>query len=495
MLTRQNPFEIVSGSDKLTKAGYLLLVLCLLVISSWLISNFELMGGIVIIILPVLYIYLYFLFHYPILGLYTAVVLGFLLLGLARYVPMPMMGIIMDAQLIITFLALFFNRFKERINFAPAGRDITLLALIWTGYFVFEFFNPEAVSKQAWFAGRGIALYMLMIVPLTLIFINTSRKLDIFFIIWGIFSILATAKGIMQKEFGVDYAERQWLNEGNASTHILFGKLRVFSFFSDAGQFGANQGYSAVVAFIISTVQKKRILKLFFLTVAILGFYGMLISGTRGAISVPFAGLTAFFVLKKDKVILISGFVLIALLFIFFKYTFIGQGNPEIRRMRSAFDPENASLQVRLENQQKLKAYLATRPIGGGIGHAGGKARKFAPKAVLSNIPADSWYVLIWAEQGIIGLTLHLLILFYIITKASFHIMFRIRDPIVRTKMSALVAGMAGIMVASYGNMVLGQMPTSILIYMSMAIMLSSDVFDAEAAREKGGMVPVSKLE
>jgi hypothetical protein len=31
--------------------------------------------------------------------------------------------------------------------------------------------------------------------------------------------------------------------------------------------------------------------------------------------------------------------------------------------------------------------------------------------------------------------------------------------------MSALISGMAGIMVASYGNEVLGQMPTSLLFY------------------------------
>jgi len=37
--------------------------------------------------------------------------------------------------------------------------------------------------------------------------------------------------------------------------------------------------------------------------------------------------------------------------YIFFAHTTIGQGNAEIRRMRTAFDPNEASLQVRLENQ------------------------------------------------------------------------------------------------------------------------------------------------
>lgn len=58
--------------------------------------------------------------------------------------------------------------------------------------------------------------------------------------------------------------------------------------------------------------------------------------------------------------------------------------------------------------------------------------------------------------------------------------MFRIRDPQLKLKMSALTAGMAGIMVASYGNAVLGTMPTGILIYVSMAILLNSKVLDQQ---------------
>ena len=484
MLTQQNPFLTVSGSNRLTKPASIALILCTVVISAFVISRMEIIGALVLIILPFVFLFLYCLFLYPALGLFTAVVFGFLLLGLNRYIPTIQMGIVLDGLLITTYIALFFNKFKDRIDFSPALKDITLISFIWTGYFVFEFINPEAVNKEAWFAGRGLALYMFLIVPLTLLFIDTNKKLDIFFLLWGILSLMATSKGIIQNTIGVDFAERQWLNEGNSLTHVLFGKLRIFSFMSDAGQFGANQGYTAVVAIIIAFVQKKRSMKIFFIVVAAMGFYGLVISGTRGAISVPFAGLAAFFILRKNAIVLVTGFILISVFFIFFKYTYIGQGNPEIRRMRSAFDPDNPSLQVRLNNQKKLKSYLASRPFGGGIGHAGGKARKFAPRAFLSNVPPDSWYVLIWAEQGIVGLTLHLMILFYIIIKASFIVMFRIRDPIVKMKIAALVCGMFGIMVASYGNMVLGQMPTSVLIYMSMALMLNSEVFEADAARE-----------
>jgi len=482
MPDRFNPFDKVSGSSKLGTPKYVLLILCISVIAGILISTSGLMAGIGMLLLPFIIAYLYILFRYPIIGLYTAISLGFLILGLTRYIKDVQLGLAMDGILVLTYIALIFNRFWEKIDWKPARKDVTLLAAIWFAYSLIEVLNPENRSFPAYLAGmRGISLYMMLIIPLALLFINSNRKLDIFLIIWGVFSILATFKGILQNTIGVDPWEKAWLDAGGAVTHILFGKLRIFSFLSDAGQFGANQAYTAVVAIIVATVEKNRRRKIFFIIVGVLGIYGMLLSGTRGAISVPLAGFMLYFILKKNKTVMISGFFLMLIVFVFFKFTSIGQGNQQIRRMRSAFDPNDASLQVRLENQKKLKVYLASRPLGGGIGHAGVKAQKYLPNAFLSNVATDSWYVLIWAEQGIIGLSLHLFILFYILIKASYLIMFRIRDPILKIKMAALASGMFGIMVASYGNAVLGTMPTGMLIYTSMAIMLNAETFDKDA--------------
>jgi cell division protein FtsW (lipid II flippase) len=162
--------------------------------------------------------------------------------------------------------------------------------------------------------------------------------------------------------------------------------------------------------------------------------------------------------------------------------------------MRSAFDPNEPSLQVRLNNQKILKAYLASRPFGGGIGHAGDKAQRFLPNAFLSHVATDSWYVLIWAELGIVGLLFHLFVLFYVIGKASYKVMFTIRDPITKLKMSALIAGMAGIMAASYGNAVLGQMPTALLIYATMAIISNPEIFEADQQKEELELSPAQNV-
>jgi cell division protein FtsW (lipid II flippase) len=177
---------------------------------------------------------------------------------------------------------------------------------------------------------------------------------------------------------------------------------------------------------------------------------------------------------------MLIGFAVILSVFVFLKFTSIGQGNYQIKRMRTALDPKDASLQVRLENQRRLKGYLASRPFGGGIGLGGVKAQRFKPNAFLSQVATDSWYVLIWVEQGIVGLLLHLFILFYVLVKASMKIMFQKRETGLNLKMAALAAGMFGVMVASYGNAVLGQMPTSNLLYVSMAVLMSMEVFESK---------------
>lgn len=438
-----------------------------------------------LILLPFLIIYLNLLFRNPIIGLYTAIGAGFILLGVHRYVEVPQIGIFMDSFLIMTFIALFFKNFHDRIDWKPANKDITVLAAIWLAYGLLSVVNPEIKSIPVWLSSfRGISVYMFLVITLTLLLMTTRKRIYIFFYIWGIFSILASMKGIMQETMGVDRWEKAWLDAGANSTHILFGKLRVFSFLSDAGQFGATQAYAGVVFIILSLVEKNKKIKIFFIVVGVLGLYGMLLSGTRGAISVPLTGFMLFFILKRNVAVLSSGIILLTVVFVFFKFTTIGQDNQQIRRMRTAFDPNDASLQTRLANQRTLSVYLSSRPFGGGLGHAGKKAMKALPNTYLAHIATDSWFVMIWAEQGVVGLVLHLFILFYIIIRAAYLIWFRVKDPKLKMTMMALSSGMFGVMVASYGNAVLGSMPTSMLIYTSMALMLNAETLENNIAHE-----------
>ncbi|MDO9512332.1 MAG: O-antigen ligase family protein [Bacteroidales bacterium] len=475
-----NPFQHRTGYHQLLSPRAIILVLASSVILSVLMSWKGLPVAGALIVLPVFLVYFTLLINKPQLGLYFAIGFGFVILGLTRYITFPFpIGLLMDATLLLTFFALFVQKFSTRVDFKPANKDITWLSIIWLAYLLIQVANPEARSIEAWFASfRPMGLYTLLFVVLTLLFIQTPERLKTIFLIWGIFSILATIKGIIQLYIGVDPFEKAWLDGGGSLTHILFGKLRIFSFYSDAGQFGANQGYTGVVFSILAFATKNRRQKIFYIIVALLGFYGMLISGTRGAIAVPFAGFALYIVHRKNLAIMMTGFIFALIIFAFFKFTSIGNGVYMINRMRTAFNPEDASLMVRLENQRKLSVYMATRPIGGGLGHGGIKAQKYLPNALLSNIATDSWYVLIWVELGIVGLIMHLFIQFYILIKGSYYLMFQLRDPVLISQASAFTAGMMGIMLASYANAVIGQYPTSPLIYIGMAIILSTPTID-----------------
>ncbi len=483
MLNEARQFNKSTGAEKLGSMKIILLIVFVSAMLLLMILRYGIVAEIGIILLPVVAFYLFMLFRKPVIGLYAVIVLDFILLGATRYIPGDFpTGVAMDAMLVLTYVAWFMNKFYEKVDWRPAGKDITYLAIIWFVFSLLQFFNPEIRSRSDYFAGvRGVSLYMLLTIPLVLLFFDNMRRVNSFLIIWGVMSILASLKGIMQLTLGLDPWEQNWLDHYGAPMHVIFGQLRAFSFFSDAGQFGANQAYSAVVATILVFAGSPLRNRIFFLTVAVLGFTGMFLSGTRGAISIPLGGFMLFFILRKNIFVLTTGVIILVLVIFFFKGTYIGQSNQFIRRMRSAFNFNDPSFQVRLENQKRIKSYLSTRPFGAGIGQSGLRAKAQDPGSLLATTPSDSWYVFIWTEQGITGLVLHLFILMYIIIKACYIIMVKIRDPVVKMKMSALASGMLGVMVASYGNAVLGTMPTSLLIYTSMALLMNAQKLDDTA--------------
>jgi O-antigen ligase len=174
--------------------------------------------------------------------------------------------------------------------------------------------------------------------------------------------------------------------------------------------------------------------------------------------------------------ILVPGAIVGLLVIGMLKYTTIGQQNDQVRRMRTALDPNDASLMARVENQKKLKAYMSSRPIGGGIGSAGSWGQRFSPGTFLATTPLDSWYVKIFAESGIIGLYLYLGMLFFILIN-RFKFIFKMTDIDLKFKMAALYGGIFGVCFASYGNQIFGQFPTGSVMYMSMVYIFLAENF------------------
>jgi hypothetical protein len=435
-------------------------VMAMIIVKGGIIIPFALIG------LPFGLLVFYLILSRPRYGIITCFVVAFVVNGLGRYISAPF-GLALDIVLILTLFAAVFN--ATRTDWKRVRNPVFLLTFIWFAFTLFEIFNPEATSFEAWFyAVRGIALYMVIIVPLILVVFNREQDYDLMILFWFIGGIISALYGMKQLYIGLNGAENAWLAAGASETHILFGRLRVFSFFSDAGQFGAFMGFTGIVATVLALGKVNFTKKIFFAATALICFYGMAISGTRGALFVPVSGFFAYLFLSKNFKVLILGCVVMGSMFFILKYTFIGQGNYQIQRMRSALDPQDPSFQVRLENQRKYKEYLKSRPFGGGIGTAGYWGQRFSPGTFLAETPTDSHYVRIWAETGIVGLIIHLGVLVSILGICFFKI-FKLDDPQIKQKLMAVFAGCFGIVVASYGNQVIGQMPTNVFFCMSLS--------------------------
>ena len=285
----------------------------------------------------------------------------------------------------------------------------------------------------------------------------------------------------MQKFVGFDYAETNWLyNGGGALTHLIGSGTRYFSFFTDAGNFGSNMGFAGIFFAITALYEKKIVYKIYYSLIAIGGFYAMFLSGTRGAIIVPLAAICLYTVISKNIKACISAGSLLIIIYIFFAFTHIGQGNTAIRRMRTAFQPtKDASFIVRKENQKKLATYLKNKPFGEGLGLSGGENKKMSIRFTTS-IPVDSWYVKLWVETGIIGAVLYLGVLFITIGRGSWIVMFKIHDPELKGRLTAFLCGIFGMLASAYGNAFWGQYPTAIIAFTCLSLVLNGEYYDKE---------------
>jgi len=447
-----------------------LLSLGLVLFSFILIKFLGLLGAILLVLIPIFCFGISYLMKHPKIAVWGVLVLGFLSPGLTRYVPAPW-GLSIDILLALAWISVLLNR-KLKFKWKHAKEPIVWVAVIWMAYLVFEIVNPAGNGPVAWFyAMRGIGFYQVLTFPLVFLLFRKEKDLVRFLDIVIILSLIGTAWGFKQQLLGIDGAEYRWLYlEDHHEEHILHGVLRVFSFYSDAGAFGASQAMMSLVCGILflGPFEKKR--KAFFLFAAVAFLLGFAISGTRGALAVPLAGGICYLIVIKNFKVLMAGAGAMVIVFCILKYTFLFQGVEQVRRMRTALDPENKSLSVRIDNQRTFGRYLADKPFGGGIGTAGFWGARFNPDSLMANTATDSWYVKIWAETGTVGLTLHLFILGFIIGKGG-KIAMLLEDQRKKTYACALIAAITGVLFASYGNQVFGQMPTGIIMNMAIPLL------------------------
>lgn len=453
-------------------------LICGLFLFTLLFLKAGIVPAILVSLFPILCYMFSFLLKKPEWALSGVFIINYFIMGLTRYIQSIPGGIVIDLCLLATLFILLFRNLEKPIQWSEGNNTLIILSGVWLIYCLVLIFNPIGKFSN-WLAGiRGIAVYFFIFPFLTTLLFNKYKYFKNFLFIWSLLTLLAVFKVIIQKNVGFDETEKYWLYiVGGARTHIIYSGIRYFSFFTDAAAFGCSMGLSFTVFSIYAIYSSKRISQLYYFFISITSGYGMMASGTRAAIFIIIAGYVLFILLSKQWKIIIPGLIIGLSVFFFFRFTYIGQGNTEIRRMRSAFFMEkDESYNVRFVNQDKMKVFMKNHPFGVGIG----SAKRAEEGEFMEDLPTDSSLVLIWVETGIVGLLIFLSVFIYVILRGSYDVFFRIKNRELKGSLFAILAGIGGMLVAGYGSEILQQFPNGPIVYALMAFVMMGIKYDKE---------------
>ncbi len=425
-------------------------------------------------------IYLVLLFREPFVGLMVLIVYCFILFFFYREIGLLPYGVGIEIFLLLTWLSVWYN--ADKLDFSNLNTNLMWLYVGWLMLCVLQVLNPTGGSFRGWYQEiRGMGVYPVAISGLGLLLINSKKRITQVLKLIICLSFLGVLYGLKQKYIGLSAGDQQFVRD--YPTHLIWGQLRVFSFYVDAGQYGASMAVFVVVALVLAIGLKKTSTRIMFLFSAPLFTLAMLISGTRGAFFALIVGGGMALLLTKRIKIFLGGCIVLLFFVVFLKYTNIGSGNYAVFRFRTALNPEDASLNLRFINQRKLANYLGDHPFGGGLGTIGAFGHQFNEHMFLASIEPDSYWVKVWAETGIVGFTLWFCMILYLLGKGC-GITWGIRDPELRVKLIALNAAIAGVFACSYGNEVINNMPSNIFVNLSFAIIFNAVAIE-KAERKK----------
>lgn len=449
----------------------LLLLLFLLAIYQFIHAGFNSFA--IICLSPLLVIAVVMSFRHGMLLFWTLIVVNAFLQNKNFHFPGPMS--LYNEILEILLLALALIDIKSS-HFERIGNIMFLTLIIWCGYCTLQVLNDTCslgMDVGAWYTGARLMAFQIMYAFIVFsIYISKPDILIKYLYIWGALGLFAAYWVWKQKNMGLTPAESSFLYGRGRSTHLLQGGslIRYFSTYSDAANFGIGIASIAVAFIIFGITAKIKKLKIFFLVVGIACAWAMFPSGTRTATACLMAGFMTYIFLSKSFKIAIPFTIIFGLFAFILVFTDIGQGNQQIRRMRTAFDKNDASANARSINQAAMKKYMREAPFGIGIAQGYGSVPANNKYAFMSTIPADSEYVYIWIRTGEVGITLFLICTALMLFGACWIVFFTLKSPSLRGIGAGMCCAFVSFQLGGYGNQVLMQFPNCLQFYGGLTI-------------------------
>jgi O-antigen ligase len=429
---------------------------------------------------------------YPKFGITVLILASFFINYISEFLPDEVpIGTLLDGITYLLILGFFIKQRKEQ-DWTYFKNPISYVIILWMAYNLFEVLNPVAPAILAWvYTVRTVGFIMLMYFVFVF-HIRSVGFLKFLFKLWLALATVAAISAFQQENFGFFGFEKKYLYADPLRVSLLFieGHMRKFAIFSDPVTFSYNMVMASLLCISLTMSNISRRKKIILGCMAAFFLYVMLYSGTRAAYVLVPAALVMLAVLKFNKKVLtfslIAGFFL-AVLIVMPTY------NPLIKRFQSAFKPsDDPSYNVRAENQKRIKPYILSHPIGGGLGSVGVWGRRFAPNSMLAKFPPDSGYVRVAVEMGWVGLILFCTLIFVVLYN-GINFFYLIKNPDLKVYCLAMILIIFALNVGNFPQQALVQYPSNILFYLAIAIMVVCMRLDNEEQQKMAMKTPGQK--
>lgn len=361
-------------------------------------------------------------------------------------------------------------------RFERLGNIYLFSWIIWCGFCTLEVLNDTCgigIDVARWYpTARQIGYQVMYCFLVFTLYITNPKILNKYLLLWGGLALFAVFWVWKQKYIGLTGIERAYIEGPGRGTHLIQNGtlIRYFSIYNDAANSGIGTASTAVAFTIFGITSKIKKYKYFFLATGLLSIWAVFPSGTRTAIACIMAGFMAYIFLSKSIKIAVPVTILFTIFVFILAFTNIGNGNQQIRRMRSAFNRNDASANVRTINQEAMKKYMKEAPWGIGLAVGYKNVPANNKYTFMATVPPDSEYVFIWIHTGVIGITLFLILTALMLLGACWIVFFTLKSPSLRGIGAGMCCAFVSQQLGGYGNQVLFQFPNCLVIYGGLTI-------------------------
>lgn len=378
-------------------------------------------------------------------------------------------GVTLDLMLGMLLIRFLISKARNS-TWSFEGDLIGKLILIWIVLNLIQVANPYAVSSTAWlFCVRSMALLFLVYFIACHVFDSYNKIISNIKYILAL-GVMTALYGLKQEFLGYTDFELNWLYSDplRAQLIIQWSRIRPFSFCSDPTTFGIYMTLLGTLSLVLSFGAFKIRYRMLLFFAGIIMFLSMFYGGSRTPMVLVPVGLIiyALLTLKKEVFVILSILGIIGTGLIL-KST----GSAVMYRIKSAFIPSLSedTMLIREENRTFIQPYIHTHPIGLGLGRIGIWGDRFSPDDFLAGFAHDSGLLRIAIELGWLYLIFYMFFLFICI-RTSIYYYVRVRNPKIKVIYLGLTVVLFQIIIGSYVQEVIPLIPTSITLYVFLAI-------------------------